>query len=220
MSSDEQYYINLFHHQDNGGDWAEFGYIYHGVDANENSDFAGFSANELQSIGETHEVKEETRLDIANTGSVETQKFNFTSDQPFQILICPSDSSADEDCARTGNLELGNSGSSAEDALNAALESQCSTMGTINTENGVYFNMEHSHSFGSKTFYGETSGSFCGSRRALVSPKGTKNVLFNQWTSSSINPYKGQGFSSKYNKDVCFGIKGFAKTAHFVDVTD
>lgn len=43
LDSSKQYYVN-FHHREGGGeDWAEFGYIYHGTDPDENMDFAGFT---------------------------------------------------------------------------------------------------------------------------------------------------------------------------------
>ena len=43
LDSSEQYYVNFHHYEGGGEDWAEFGFIYHGSDPDENMDHGGFT---------------------------------------------------------------------------------------------------------------------------------------------------------------------------------
>ena len=43
LDASEQYYVNFHHFEGGGEDWAEFGFIFHGTDPDENMDHGGFT---------------------------------------------------------------------------------------------------------------------------------------------------------------------------------
>ena len=217
LNSDSQYYINLHHKNGAGNYHANFGYVYHGPDANANADGApGFTAAEAENMPELHYINEQTDLWAKNTDFVEeTQQFvNIVTDDatPFQLLICPSEDTPDADCARTGDITFADfTNQSFEDEIINARGAVCSTIGSMDISNGYYNGYQTNN--GASGFLAYHKDSFCGNNKVSGYQPNAEAHVYNMWTGGTyndenINQFYGQGFSVKKATDACFAVKG------------
>ena len=72
LEKDSQYYFIFTHVEGGGGDFAEFGFIYHGTDPEENMNHAGFTKDTVSNIPEVNYVREEQVIILENSSKIST----------------------------------------------------------------------------------------------------------------------------------------------------
>jgi hypothetical protein len=210
LSADSQYQVIFHHSKGGGGDYSEFGFIYHGENADENMVHGPFQKADVENMGELLYSHEEVRLQINNEGSDELQDITVDVtdvESEFTLLLCPRDGD-DTGCAETAPLNFNMNGDDFENALEEALYAQCSTKGYIDTDKGFFNDASKDKNMGSGSFRSRDHGSLCGIDRSYGMPKGGRFQLYNVWYDESMNPNRGEGFKVKNNKFACFGLKG------------
>ena len=210
LSADSQYQVILHHSEGGGGDFAEFGFIYHGEDADENMVHGPFQKADVVNMGELLYTNEDTFLQIVNDGTDELQDITVDvadNESDFTLLLCPRDDD-DTGCAETAPLNFNMNGNDFEKALEEALYAQCSTNGYINTGDGYFNDASEDQNVGGGSFRSRDQGSLCGIDRSYGQPKGERFQIYSQWFGNSLIPTRGEGFQVKKNKYACFGLKG------------
>ena len=217
MSSDSQYYINLYHKNGYSHYHSSFGFVYHGPNEDANVDGApGFTAAEAENMPELSYVYETADLWAKNTDNVEeTQQFvNIVTDDttPFQLLVCPSEDTPDAECARTGDITFGDfDNQSFEQAIIDARGAVCSTTGSIDISNGYYNGYQTNN--GATGFMAYHKDSFCGNNKVSGYQPASEAHVYGLWTSGTyndepINQFYGQGIAVKKATDACLAVKG------------
>ena len=218
LSADSQYQVVLHHSEGGGGDYSEFGFIYHGENADENMVHGPFQKADVTNMGELIYTHEEVRLQVDNVGTDELQDITVDvtdKETDFTLLLCPSENASDENCAETGPLNFNMNGNDIELALEQALYAQCSFNGYIDTADGVFNDASQDVNIGGNSFRSRDQGSLCGIDRSYGQPRGEKFQIYSQWWGNSLIPTRGEGFKVKKNKFACFGLKGAIDTVTF-----
>ena len=218
LSADSQYQVILHHTEGGGGDYSEFGFIYHGENADENMVHGPFQKADVTNMGELLYTHEEVMLQIFNEGTNELQDITVDvtdKETDFTLLLCPRDDGDDSKCAETAPLNFNMNGNDFEAALQEATYAQCDTKGYINTDKGYFNDASGDKNLGGGSFRSRDHGSLCGINRSYGMPKGERFQMYNIWFDESINPVRGEGFEVKKNKYACFGLKGSIDRVNF-----
>ena len=146
LSADNQYFIQIGLLDGNGGDVGSFGFVYHGTSPNKNYAHGntGITASSQHIIAGQFQTEryifERQTVHIENTAEVEKQKANITSfgDDTFYIYACGLSGG----CVESDPINAAMSDEELTAALGTVFGSKCEISGTVDTKNGLYYDID------------------------------------------------------------------------------